>query len=146
MGPKEITVRGLLNKEEVVMAQQTPYLHAAHIVVATPASLVEGAGRTGVRSGKDRSEEREGQEWGAGRTGVRSGKDRSEEGGSCMQRAPSSWRPPASLVELGNTCIYFLGALRGGERGCGVVRCGVWCVALEAVGQAGGPRADGEGG
>jgi hypothetical protein len=34
-------VRGLLNKEEIVMAKGTPYLSATHLVVATPRALME---------------------------------------------------------------------------------------------------------
>jgi len=40
-GPRGIKVRGLLNKEEVVMAKETPYLNGVHVVVATPQSLVD---------------------------------------------------------------------------------------------------------
>ncbi|KAG1655011.1 hypothetical protein FOA52_008831, partial [Chlamydomonas sp. UWO 241] len=39
-GTKGITVRGILNKQEVVMAQEAPYLRGAHVVVATPAALI----------------------------------------------------------------------------------------------------------
>jgi hypothetical protein len=33
-------VKGLLDKEEVVLAKNTEYLRGVHVVVATPASLV----------------------------------------------------------------------------------------------------------
>ena len=41
-------VRGLLNKEEIVMAKGTQYLVGTHVVVATPAALME------VYTGDDR--------------------------------------------------------------------------------------------
>lgn len=41
-GPKAIKVRGILNKEEVVMAKQSlTYLSQVHVVVATPATIME---------------------------------------------------------------------------------------------------------
>lgn len=43
-----LQVRGVLNKEEVVMAKETQYLSRTHLVVATPSALVE------VYSGEDR--------------------------------------------------------------------------------------------
>ncbi|GAX72763.1 hypothetical protein CEUSTIGMA_g219.t1 [Chlamydomonas eustigma] len=47
-GPKGIQVRGLLNKEEIVMSKGTPYLSATHLLVATPEALME------VYTGEDR--------------------------------------------------------------------------------------------
>ena len=46
--PPPIQVRGLLNKEETVMAKGTEYLKGVHVVVATPEALME------VYSGEDR--------------------------------------------------------------------------------------------
>eukprot|EP00798_Chlamydomonas_sp_ICE-L_P003454 gene3454-13512_t len=40
-GPKGISVRGLLNKEEVVRATTTSYIDGVHVLVATPAALLE---------------------------------------------------------------------------------------------------------
>jgi len=40
-GPRGIKVRGLLNKEEVAMARGTDYLRGVHVVVATPAAVME---------------------------------------------------------------------------------------------------------
>ena len=46
--PPPIQVRGLLNKEETVMAKGTEYLKGVHVVVATPEALME------VYTGEDR--------------------------------------------------------------------------------------------
>ena len=46
--PEPPKVRGLLNKEEIVMAKGTDYLAGTHVVVTTPAALMEvytGEGR-----------------------------------------------------------------------------------------------------
>jgi superfamily II DNA/RNA helicase len=40
-GPRNCKVRGLLNKEEVAMARGTDYLKGVHVVVATPAAVME---------------------------------------------------------------------------------------------------------